>query len=234
MGREKEISKKLRLLIDIPEEKRARFFKTGKGDYAEHDRFLGLKVPTVRKCAKEYSDLSFEEIEVLLNSKYNEERMLALFIMIARFEKSDEKKRIYDFYLKNIKRVNNWNLVDISAHLIVGAYLLDRDKSILLHFAKSKEMWERRIAIVATWFFIKSGELTWTIKLANVLMKDEHDLIHKATGWMLRELGKKDKSKLLNFLDQSAFKMPRTSLRYAIERLSREERDQYMQLKRVL
>lgn len=206
-----------------------KFFKTGAGDYAEHDQFLGVPVPTLRIIAKAHNELSFSDIQQLLQSKINEERFLALIILVNQYQKSDDntKERIYNFYRKNLRYVNNWNLVDASAHLIVGAHLLNGDKTLLLSLAQSSSMWERRIAIVSTWYFIHNREFEYTIKIATLLLNDEHDLIHKAVGWMLREMGKKNQSILVNFLKQHGKIMPRTMWRYAIEKFSKEERAKF-------
>lgn len=232
VGMLKKVHEKLEALIDIPEEKRTMFFKVGKGDYAEHDQFLGVKVPTVRKLAKEFYTASFKELQGVLKSKVNEERMLALFVLVHQFEKGDDKKKkeIFDFYLKNARYVSNWNLVDLSAHLIVGSYLLNKNKEVLLDLASSSDLWERRIAIVSTWFFIRNKKLSWTFKLAKALLDDQHDLIHKASGWMLREAGKIDEDALKTFLEKHIQKMPRTTLRYAIERFSKEGKQYFMKL----
>ena len=203
-----------------------RFFKTGKGQYAEHDKFLGVSIPTVRKVAKNYYHLELDEIEILLSSPYNEERFLALVLIVHKYESSP--KAVFDFYIKNLSYVNNWNLVDASAHFIVGKHLLNSDKSFLLTLAKSKNMWYRRVAIVATWYFIRNNHYDWTIKLAEILLTDSHDLMHKATGWMLREVGKKDETVLLGFLEKHHTKMPRTMLRYSIERLNKEQRKWFL------
>jgi 3-methyladenine DNA glycosylase AlkD len=203
-----------------------RFFKTGKGQYAEHDKFLGVAIPAVRKVAKNYYHLELDEIEILLSSPYNEERILALLLLIEKYESSP--KAVFDFYIKNLCHVNNWNLVDASAHFIVGRHLLNVDKSFLLTLSKSKNMWHRRVAIVATWYFIRNNHYDWTIKLSEMLLTDTHDLMHKATGWMLREVGKKDESVLLSFLEKNYVKMPRTMLRYSIERLSKEKRSRFI------
>lgn len=204
----------------------ARFFKTGSGEYAEHDQFIGVPIPALRKIAKTYNDLPLTSIKKLIQSPINEERLLALLIMVKRYKV--EPLTIYPFYIKHIRYINNWNLVDASAHLIIGAHLLNDDKSILLDFAKSKVLWERRIAIVATWYFIRHHEFSTTVKIAKILLKDEHDLIHKAVGWMLREMGKRDQSILINFLNKHQQKMPRTMLRYAIEKLSKTEKLTYL------
>lgn len=215
----------------IPESQRkGKFFKTGQGDYAEHDIFIGVPVPKLRQLAKSYDSLSLPELSILLQSSINEERLLTLIILVARYQKGDLiiKKAVYDFYLEHIGYVNNWNLVDSSAHLIIGAYLYDKDKTILLQLGQSSVLWERRIAIVATWYFIRHYEFEWTIKMSKLLLEDTHDLIHKAVGWMLREAGKKNPKVLTQFLDQYADKMPRTMLRYSIEKLSPIEKSHYL------
>ena len=213
----------LKKCADIPVEKRTRFYKTGKGDYAEGDQFLGVRVPEIRKVAKRFSELGLEEIEQLMQSPFNEERFCALCILVERYQKGDaqEKDLVFRFYLAHLTYVNNWNLVDASAHLIVGAHLFRRDRGRLISMAKSEDLWERRVAIVATWYFIRKNDLDWTFTLAKLLMDDDHDLIQKATGWMLREAGKKDEAMLIKYLDQYAECIPRTMLRYATERLSR-------------
>ena len=208
----------------------AGFFKTGKGQYAEGDLFLGLTVPRQREIAKKYPDLSLSQIQQLLNSKYHEFRLCALLILISKYNKSDEKTKakIVTFYLKNTKRINNWDLVDLSAEYILGSYLLERDKSVLYKLAKSQNLWERRIAIIATFFFIRKNQFTDTLKIAQILLGDKHDLIHKACGWMLREIGKRDEVMLIKFLDKFKGKMPRTALRYAIERFNQQKRLSYL------
>ena len=203
------------------------FFKTGKGQYSEHDQFLGVRVPQLRMLAKQFKDLSLAELELLITSPFNEERLLALLILENQY-KLGQEEQIYNFYMKNIAQVNNWNLVDQSAHNIAGKHLFTRNKDILFTLAKSPLMWERRIAIVATWHFIRNNHFAETIKLAKILLNDKHDLIHKAVGWMLREMGKKDKNILLIFLNEHSKQMPRTMLRYAIEKFSSEERKFYM------
>lgn len=209
-----------------------RFFKTEAGQYGEHDQFLGVPVPVLRKIAKQHHLLPINDIQKLMISKFNEERLLALLILIQRYQKNKhEKQLIYNFYLKNIQYVNNWNLVDASAHYIIGAHLSFGNKQILVDLAKSKIMWERRIAIVATWHFIRQNEFTHTIKISKILLNDEHDLIHKSVGWMLREMGKRDQSRLIDFLQQYAHKMPRTMLRYAIEKFPDDVRKKLMQIK---
>lgn len=212
----------------------ARFFKTGKYDYAAHDVFIGVPVPSIRSIAKTFREkIKRTEITALLKSKINEERLLALIILAHQYQTGDTRtqENIYQFYIKNLQHVNNWNLVDSSAHLIVGAHLIKRKKRILRTFAKSNNLWERRIAIIATWYFIRNNQLDWTFKIATLLLQDKHDLIHKATGWMLREAGKKDPTALINFLNDRAEKMPRTMLRYAIEKFSPAERTAYLYCK---
>ncbi len=210
-----------------------RFFKTGPGDYAEHDRFMGVTVPVLRKLAKTFEALSLPDIKQLLQSCFNEERQLALFMLVNRYKQGNrtEKTRIYNFYLKHLAYVNNWNLVDASAHLIMGAELFtknNKDKVLLKTLSLSENLWERRVSIVSTWAFIQNNDFQWTLKIAKQLLKDSHDLIHKAVGWMLREVGKKDTQVLITFLDQHASKMPRTMLRYAIEHFSADERKMYL------
>jgi len=216
--------------VTIPEERRTVFYKSSKGDYAEHDQFIGVTVPNIRKIARQFSDIPVTEVQELIQSSINEERLLALIILTNQYQKGnlEVKEKIYQFYFSNLKYVNNWNLVDTSAHLIIGAHLLDSDKKILFELSKSEIMWYRRIAIVSTWYFIRNHQLVWTFKIAKALINDHHDLIHKATGWMLREAGKRDANQLTNFLDQYATLMPRTMLRYAIEKLPKEKRKYYL------
>ncbi len=207
-----------------------RFFKTGKGQYGEGDIFLGLTVPQCRIIAREFRDISLNEIEKHLDSKFHEERLIALLILVENYEKQTiERKKIFDFYLAHTQYINNWDLVDLSAHKIVGEFLQDKDKKLLYELAKSNYLWERRIAIISTFAFIKEGRFEDSLKLAEVLMNDKHDLIHKAVGWMLREVGKKDITILERFLDEHHKQMPRTMLRYSLERLSEEKRRHYMQ-----
>lgn len=204
----------------------ARFFKTGPGEYSEHDTFIGVPAPSLRKIAQQHKDLDASGLKMLLHSPINEERLLALIILVHQYPANPE--RAYRFYLDNIEYINNWNLVDASAHLIIGAYLFDKNRSILYKFSGADSLWVRRIAIVSTWYFIKQRELDDTFKLAVILMNDKEDLIHKSVGWMLREAGKKNVDKLTAFLDVHAQHMPRTMLRYAIERLSPLERKRYL------
>ena len=208
-----------------------RFFKTGKGQYGEGDVFAGVTVPELRKLAKKYLTLDEEEIIKLLRSKIHEERMIALFILTSWFEKGDpqKKKRIYDLYLSNTAYINNWDLVDLTADKIVGSFLLDKPRDILYELAISPSLWERRIAVMATFNFIKNGQHEDTIKLSVMLLEDKHDLIHKASGWMLREIGKKCSMEILtDFLKKYYKIMPRTMLRYAIERFPEDLRKKYL------
>lgn len=211
-----------------------RFFKTAKGEYGEGDQFFGLTVPQQRNIATQYIDLSVKELDTLLRHVVHECRLTALMIAVMQYKKSDDIKRetIYRWYLKNAKRINNWDLVDSSASYIVGAYLFAQKKSewkkVLLPLSKSNNLWERRIAIIATNYFIRQNSFEPTIMIATQLLSDTHDLIHKACGWMLREVGKKDVSVLRVFLDRHAPVMPRTMLRYAIENMSQEERKKYL------
>jgi len=226
-----QIKSVLQGLASIDKEKTARFFKTGIGHYAEADEFIGVPVPVLRKFAKTCMHVSLGELQELLKSKINEERLLALIILVYRYDKAsgELKEEIYQFYLSNLQYVNNWNLVDTSAHLIMGAHLTNnKDKNVLLNLAQSEIIWERRIAIVATWYFIRKNELNWTFKIAEMLLNDKHDLIHKAVGWMLREAGKKDQNQLILFLNQYTPLMPRTMLRYAIEKLSEQQKKYYL------
>lgn len=207
------------------------FFKTGPGEYGEGDVFAGLKVPAQRKIAKEFTHLNFSELTDLLSSEIHEERLIALLILVNQYQKSDalKKEEIFNYYLDNIKGINNWDLVDLSAPKIVGEHLLSRDKKLLFKFAKSKNLWERRISILSTYTFIKAGKLDTTLAISDILLGDEHDLIHKAVGWMLREVGKQDLSAEEKFLKSRYKKMPRTMLRYAIERFPDSKRKKYLQ-----
>lgn len=209
----------------------ARFFKTGKGEYGEGDVFLGITVPQIRLIAKKCADLTLKEIQKLLQSKIHEERLLALIILVNQFKKADEgnQKQIFDLYLSNTKYINNWDLVDCSAEYIVGGYLMNRSKNILKLLAQSNLLWERRIAIMATFHFIKQKQHEHTFTIAKILVKDEHDLIHKAVGWMLREVGKRISEAIEEaFLQQHYQQMPRTMLRYAIERFDEKKRKKYL------
>jgi 3-methyladenine DNA glycosylase AlkD len=208
-----------------------RFFKTKKGEYGEGDIFLGLTVPEQRKIAKNYQNLPLADILKLLHSKIHEERFTALVLLVSMYQKGDDalKKKIYDAYLANTKWINNWDLVDTSTPQIVGDYLYNfSNTKILDKLAKSNLLWDRRITVLATYTFIKNGDYKPTLKISKMLLDDKHDLIHKAVGWMLREVGKKDLSVLKKFLEELAHRMPRTALRYSIEKFPRGERDQYL------
>ncbi len=224
------IQKILHDAIDSTPKKASVYFKTGPGDYSEFDKFLGITRPTLRRIAKDHQDLPLEVIEKFLQSEFNEERLFALIVLILQYQKTDtaNQENIYQFYLKNICHVNNWNLVDNSVPYIMGAHLWQRDRSVLLKLAKSQDLWERRIAIVATWYFIKKKDFEYTITIVKMLMHDKHDLMHKACGWMLREVGKQQISILIDFLELYCTQMPRTMLRYAIERLPETERQAYL------
>ena len=208
----------------------ARFFKTGHGQYGEGDRFIGVKVPVTRKVAREFKSLPLPDVECLLHSEIHEERLLALVILVGQFETGDDsaRKRIYDLYLANTKHINNWDLVDLSAPQIVGGYLENRSRKPLDRLAKSASIWERRISVVATHWIIRHGDFADTLRIAEKLMTDKEDLIHKAAGWMLREVGKRDVAALEEFLSEHCRVMPRTMLRYAIERFPEEKRQAYL------
>jgi len=206
------------------------FFKTGKGEYAEGDIFIGVVVPKTRLVAGNFSSLPLKDVISLLRSSIHEERLLSLLILIEQFSLSDElgREKIYRLYLKNSKYINNWDLVDLSARQIVGAFLWDKDKSILYRLARSKMLWERRIAILAAFYFINKKSFSEAFKLSKMLIADKHDLMHKAVGWMLREIGKRDLSSEIRFLNKHYKEMPRTMLRYAIERFPEKLRQSYL------
>lgn len=213
-----------------------RFFKIGAGQYGEGDVFIGVRVPMTRLVAKEFKDLPLPEIQKLLNSKVHEHRLAGLVILGNQCKKlsGNELKKRYDFYLKNVGagKVNNWDLVDVSAEYCVGKYLLDQPRDILFQLAKSNQLWERRVAIISTFAFLKAGDPATTLAIAEILLHDPHDLIQKAVGWMLREVGKKvDRELLIDFLEKYAATMPRTMLRYAIEHLPIEQRRYFMAMK---
>ncbi len=207
-----------------------RFFRTGKGEYGEGDVFLGLTVFEQRKIAAKYTDLGFLDIQKLLDSKYHEFRLVALVILMHQYKRADKfgKKKIYDLYLKNTKRINNWDLVDISASNIVGDFLLDKDRKTLYKLAMSDSLWEKRISVISTLAFIRKNEFEDTISISKILLFDKHDLIHKAVGWMLREVGKRDLKVLCKFLDKHYKIMPRTMLRYSLEKLEKNKKEFYM------
>ncbi|KKR76950.1 MAG: hypothetical protein UU21_C0001G0004 [Candidatus Levybacteria bacterium GW2011_GWA2_40_8] len=206
-----------------------KFFKTGPGQYGEGDKFIGLTVSQSRNLVVKYRDLSFLEILELLKSKIHEERLIALLILVYRFQKQPEDQRkIYEFYLKHTKYVNNWDLVDLSSHKIIGEYLQDKPKDILFKLARSENLWEKRISLISTFAFIREGEFDISLELAEILVNDKHDLIQKALGWMLREIGKKDLTAEENFLKKYHKQMGRTALRYAIEKFPKDKRLAYL------
>lgn len=206
------------------------FFKTGKGEYGEGDQFFGISVPDCRKVAKQYSSLLFTEITTLFHHPVHECRLVALLILVEKCNKADEKVReeLVQYYLNNTAYINNWDLVDLSADKIIGRYLFQKDKSILTTLANSSLLWERRIAIIATYHFIRNGQYDQTLDIAKILLNDKHDLIHKAVGWMLREVGKRDQAREEEFLKKHYQSMPRTMLRYAIEKFPEERRKEYL------
>jgi len=226
------IRKELRRLADKEiAEHSQRFFKTGKGQYGEGDRFLGIRVPVLRKTARRYRGISVEDACRLLKSGFHEERLLALFLLVDIFNKADEESRgaIYSLYLANTRFVNNWDLVDCSAEHIVGVYLRGRDRRPVYDLAVSSVLWERRISIISTFHFIKHNEFADTLRIAKILLADKEDLIHKAVGWMLREVGKRDIEAEEKFVKRHCTHMPRTMLRYAIEKFPAPKRQKYLQ-----
>ena len=227
----KNIEKRLKQLANRETaEIQQKFFKTGPGEYGEGDIFIGVRVPDLRKLAKEFQDLTFSEVRALLASSIHEERLLGLLILVRKYASSDEitKKKIYELYLENTPFINSWDLVDGSAHHIVGAFLMDKNKAPLYRLAKSENLWERRIAIISTFHFIKHDQYQETLKIAKILLTDPEDLIHKAVGWMLREIGKRDGVTEETFLKKHYMKMPRTMLRYAIEKFPEPKRQKYL------
>jgi 3-methyladenine DNA glycosylase AlkD len=223
-------------LQELADEKQAeilqRFFKTGKGQYGEGDIFLGIKVPVQRNVAKRYSGLSLPKIQELLKSKIHEHRLTGLIILSNKYKsaKEDDKANIFNFYLNNTKNINNWDLVDVTCPNIVGEFLYRNKKhrKILYELSRSENLWEKRIGIISTFYFIKYSDFEDTLALSEILLNDSHDLIHKAVGWMLREVGKKDETVLENFLKQHYRDMPRTMLRYSIEKFEEDKRKMYL------
>ena len=211
-----------------------RFFKTGPGEYGEGDLFIGLRVPQTRQICRDFFELSIDQIEIMLGSPIHEHRLAGLIIMSnqAKSKKfpTSHKELLYELYLRRTDRINNWDLVDTSCRYVVGGYLMDKPRDILYQLAESNDLWERRIAIVSTWESIRHGDLDDTFRLSKVLKNDKQDLIHKASGWMLREAGKKDIDRLVEFLDENATTMPRTMLRYSIEKLPETQRRYYLGL----
>jgi 3-methyladenine DNA glycosylase AlkD len=226
-----EIRKTLRSLGDPAiAEHSQRFFRTGKGEYGEGDRFLGIRVPVIRAQVRKFRDASIGVVAQILKSPWHEERLFSVLSLADRFKRSgeQEQRRIFDVYIANIDRVNNWDLVDGSAHLIVGPWLEQRSRRRLYSMARSRHLWTRRIAIMSTYHYIKNGEFDDTLALAEILLQDDHDLIHKATGWMLREVGNRDREVEEQFLKKHYREMPRTMLRYAIEKFPEKIRKAYL------
>ena len=229
-----EIKQKLQELADAGKAAHhQKFFKTGKGQYGEGDIFLGVKIPQLRKLAAEFKTLPIRDCETLLQAPIHEERMLALFLLIRHFKKGDPdtKTLIYNMYMDNTQYINNWDLVDSSALHIVGAYIEDRDQSVLIQMARDGHLWQQRIAVIATFKYIKTSNFDTALQVIEILVNHPHDLIHKATGWMLREIGKRDLKTEEDFLDRYAPTMPRTMLRYAIEKFPPEKRKHYLEKK---
>lgn len=212
-----------------------RFFKTAPGEYGAGDRFIGIRVPVLRTLAKEFRQLPLPEVTALLHSLIHEERLLALLIMVDGYQRGDKTSRaaIYTLYLENLDQINNWDLVDTSAPHIVGRHLMERSRKVLFRLVKSNNLWHRRVAMLATFHFIRQEDFADALRLAELLRADEHDLMHKAVGWMLREIGNRDIVVLRKVLDQHAAFMPRTMLRYAIEKLPESERRQYLRAGKV-
>lgn len=208
-----------------------RFFKTGVGEYGEGDRFLGIKVPDLRKTIKPYQALSLTDLKSLLQSSFHEERMASLLILMSQYQKSKiiaEQKQRYSFYIRHVKHINNWDLVDVTSPHIVGHYLFDKDRDLLYQWAEHNNLWRRRIAIISTFYFIRQNDFATTFDIAEILLQDNEDLIHKAVGWMLREVGKRNLKLEENFLHLFYQSMPRTMLRYTIEKLPENKRQQYL------
>jgi 3-methyladenine DNA glycosylase AlkD len=206
------------------------FFKTAKGEYGYGDKFLGIRVPIIRQTVKKYKNISLEVTKKLLQSSYHEIRLFALLVLVEQFSKAnaDEQKKIYQIYLANTQYINNWDLVDTTAPYIIGKYLENKDKTILYELSKSSSLWERRIAIMSTFHFIRNNEFEDTLQIAKLLLNDQQDLIHKAVGWMLREIGNRNLLKEIEFLKLHYKTMPRTMLRYAIEKFSKQQRQKYL------
>lgn len=212
-------------------EQLSRYFKTGPGEYGEGDIFLGLRVPDTRKISKKYKHLKKGDILSLLKSKYHEERQLAIFILVINYQETKENKvknEIFSTYTSHLKYINNWDLIDLSAPKIVGAHLYQKPRKLLKDLVKSKRLWDRRVAVLSTFYFVDNDDFELSLKFAELLLRDEEDLIHKATGWMLREIGKRSITVLENFLMKHYMKMPRTMLRYSIEKLPEARRKAYL------
>ena len=208
-----------------------RFFKTDKGEYGHGDLFLGVRAPKIRSIAKRHIDISITDMETLIRSKYHEERFLGLIILVNKYAKTKDKKnqnQLYKIYVSSFKYINNWDLVDVTCPHVTGKHLIDKDRTILYKWAKSEDLWTKRIAMVSTFSFIRKNDLEDTFKIAEILLRDEHDLIHKAVGWMLREAGKRDMKKEETFLKKYYKTMPRTMLRYSIEKFPETKRQKYL------
>ena len=208
-----------------------RFFKTDKGEYGHGDLFLGVRAPKIRLIAKKHIDISITDMQTLIRSKYHEERFLGLIILVNKYAKTKDKKnrnQLYKIYVSSFKYINNWNLVDVTCPHVTGKHLIDKDRTILYKWAKSEDLWTKRIAMVSTFSFIRKNDLEDTFKIAEILLHDEHDLIHKAVGWMLREAGKRDIKKEETFLKKYYKTMPRTMLRYSIEKFPESKRQKYL------
>ncbi len=208
----------------------AGFFKTAKGEYGEGDRFLGIRVPVIRQQVRRFRDAPERAVLAILKSKYHEERLLAVLLLVDRYGRGDAatRQRVFDAYLANREQINNWDLVDSSAHLIVGPQLENRDRGLLYELATADRIWDRRIAMMATYHYIRNDDYEDALQIATLLRDDQHDLIHKVVGWMLREIGKRDRDKEERFLQRHYRKMPRTMLRYAIEKLPEARRKAYL------
>lgn len=204
-----------------------RFFKTGKGQYGEGDKFLGVTVPNIREVAKQFKDADFDVVKELMRSQWHEMRMCALLILVGNSRK-EVTKEVFDFYLSQTQYINNWDLVDLSAPQIVGKYLLNENRDVLYRMAESDLLWDNRISIVSTLTFIRNNDLDDTYNLSLKMMSHKHDLMHKAIGWMLREAGKRDAERLYNFVNEHKTNMPRTMLRYSIEKFDMETRKELM------
>jgi 3-methyladenine DNA glycosylase AlkD len=208
-----------------------RFFKTGKGEYGFGDVFIGVRVPELRILAKKYINLGFSDVKKLIKSKIHEERLTGLLILVYKYKSTKEdieKDKIYEIYIKHFKYINNWDLVDVTCPHIIGPQLMEKDRKSLYVWANSDHLWTKRIAMITNWWFVRNGDLGDVFKISKILLKDEHDLIHKAVGWMLREAGKKDLKALEAFLKKHYETMPRTMLRYAIEKLPESRRQKYL------
>ncbi len=208
-----------------------RFFKTGVGQYGHGDRFLGINTPVIRQLAKEAINLKETDLCKFIKSKYHEERLLGLITLCQKYQKAkdqDTQAALYELYCRHFPYINNWDLVDVTCPHIIGKHLMDKDRSVLVEWAKSDDLWIKRIAMVSNWWFIRHGDLRSVFTISKILLKDEHDLIHKAVGWMLREAAKKDQQKVEKFIQKHYHQMPRTALRYAIERFDKKKRLRYL------